>query len=132
MNHIWSKRLVQFSAIFGLVGAILGAHMAGAGSMSFRPVHAHVLVVGWLTLFAWGIYYKVFQIKPTALVHAQGWTAILGSIGLTVGLWLQYVQPFGNVKLLILPIYIGGGVVLLISFLLFVIITFVGEQMKEQ
>lgn len=128
MNEIWSKRLIRFAAIMGLIGAVLGSHMAGAGSLAFRPVHAHILVVGWLSVFAWGIYYKAYRVKAEKLMAAQGWTGMIGSAGLSLGLWLQYLQPFGDVKALILPIYIGGGVILLISFFLFMLITFTTEK----
>ena len=124
MENVWSKRLVRVSAIFGLIGAVLGSHMAGAGSLAFRPVHAHILVVGWLSLFAWGVYYKAFRVPASKLVSAQGWTGIIGSAGLSLGLWLQYLQPFGDSKAINLPIYIGGGTILLISFVLFLLITF--------
>lgn len=130
MHDVWSRRLIRFSSIFGLAGAILGSHMAGAGSLAFRPVHAHILVVGWLSLFAWGIYYKAFRVKATKLIAAQGWTGIIGSAGLSIGLWLQYLQPFGDSKAIILPIYIGGGTILLISFFLFMLVTFSGETKK--
>ena len=127
-HEIWSKRLIRVAAIFGLVGAVLGSHMAGAGSLAFRPVHAHILVVGWLSLFAWGVYYKTHAVKAAKLVAAQGWTGIIGSIGLSVGLWLQYLQPFGDAKAIILPVYIGGGTILLFSFALFVLVTFSKES----
>ena len=130
METVWSKRLIRFAAIFGLIGAFLGSHMAGAGSLAFRPVHAHILVVGWLSLFAWGVYYKAFRIQTSKLVSAQGLTGIIGAAGLSIGLWLQYLQPFGDSKAIILPIYIGGGTILLISFLLFVIVTFVSKEQK--
>lgn len=130
MYDVWSKRLIRFAAILGLIGAVLGSHMAGAGSLAFRPVHAHLLVVGWLSLFAWGIYYKAFRVKANKLMTVQGWTGIFGAAGLSIGLWLQYLQPFGVVKAIILPIYIGGGVILLLSFFLFMIITFTGESAK--
>lgn len=131
MTKKWSKRLIQVSAIFGLIGAVLGSHMAGAGSLAFRPVHAHILVVGWLSLFAWGIYYKAFKVHAPKLINLQGWTAIIGSTGLSMGLWLQYLQPFGSSKAIILPIYIGGGTILLLSFALFAVITFIGEKETE-
>lgn len=128
MNNVWSKRLIRIAAIFGVTGAILGAHMAGAGSLAFKPVHAHILVVGWLSLFCWGVYYKAFQVRPSKLVSIQGWTAIVGAAGLSVGLWLRYLMPFGDNKGIILPVYIGGGVILLLSFALFLIITFTNEK----
>src|SRR5690625_731305 len=116
MHDICSKRLILFAAIFGLIVSILVSTMACAWSLAFRPVHAHILVVGWLSLFAWGIYYKVYRTKAVKLMAAQGWTGIIGAAGLSIGLWLQYLQPFGDAKAIILPVYIGGGVILLVSF----------------
>lgn len=132
METKWSKRLIQFSAIMGLIGAVLGSHMAGAGSLAFRPVHAHILVVGWLSVFAWGVYYKAFRVKDSKLVSAQAWTGMIGSIGLSLGLWLQYLQPFGDSKAIILPIYIGGGTILLVSFFLFMLVTFMSKSVDEK
>lgn len=48
LQQTWSMRLIRFSAIFGLVGAVLGSHMAGSGSYAFRPIHAHIVLVSWL------------------------------------------------------------------------------------
>jgi hypothetical protein len=131
MNEMWSKRLIRFAAVFGLIGAVLGSHMAGAGSLAFRPVHAHILVVGWLSVFAWGMYYRIFRVRAERLMAAQGWTGMIGATGLSIGLWMQYLQPFGDAKAIILPFYIGGGVILLVSFFLFMLVTFAGEKEKN-
>lgn len=128
IQHKWSLRLIRLAALLGLIGTILGAHMAGAGSYAFRAVHAHILVVGWLSMFAWGVFYKSFKTNATKLVNAQGWTGIIGSIGLTVGMWMQFVQPFGDIKAVNLIVYIGGGVILLISFTLFFIVTLTAKK----
>lgn len=124
MQTKWALRLIRVSAIFGLIGTVLGSHMAGAGSYAFRPVHAHILLVGWLSMFAWGIFYKNYKVNANKLLSAQGWTGIIGAIGLTAGMWLDFLEPFGENKLLSLPLYIGGGTILLLSFVLFAIITF--------
>lgn len=115
--------LLRFASIFGLIGAFLGAHMAGAGSYAFRPVHAHILVVGWLSLFAWAVFYKVFQIEQSILTRIHVWTAIIGSTGLTFGMWLYMVKPFPLPEGVTLIFYIGGGVALLVSFIVFFLIT---------
>lgn len=129
MNR-YSKILLRFSAIFALLGAFLGSHMAGAGSYEFLTVHAHILVVGWLTLFAWAIYYKVFTPENKMLSKLHVWTAIIGAIGLTGGMWFRYVGPFeidtsGTFSLIF---FIVGGTILLISFLLFLILTFMPTE----
>jgi hypothetical protein len=128
MQEKWSIRLIRISAIFGVIGAFLGSHMAGAGSYAFRPIHAHILVVGWLSVFAWGVFYKVYKVRAKKMVAAHGWTAIIGSIGLTAGMWLQFMNPFGVNETFSLIFYIVGGSVLLISFVLFVLVTFLVER----
>src|SRR5690625_4438121 len=100
--------------------------MAGSGGYEFLTVHAHILVVGWLTLFAWSIYYKVFAPTNILLARLHVWTAIVGSIGLTGGMWFRYVGPFGidTSGVFSLIFFIVGRTILLISFLLFLILTF--------
>lgn len=128
MQEKWSLRLIRISALFGLLGTVLGSHMAGAGSYAFRPIHAHILLVGWLSLFAWGVFYKIYKVRANKLITFHGWTAIIGAIGLTTGMWLQFMQPFGVNETLSLILYIVGGTILLISFALFVIVTFLTEK----
>ena len=132
MERKWGIRLIRLAAIFGLIGAFLGSHMAGSGSYQFRPIHAHILVVGWLSVFAWGIFYSVFKIKSAKLVAAHGWTAIIGSIGLTVGMWLNTLKPFGINDTFALLFYIIGGSILLISFGLFIISTFMIDSSSKR
>ncbi|MHA6261341.1 hypothetical protein ACXYMX_15865 [Sporosarcina sp. CAU 1771] len=128
MQEKWSLRLIRVAALFGLIGTVLGSHMAGSGSYALRPIHAHILLVGWLSVFAWGIFYKTYKVRASKLISAQGWTAIIGSIGLTAGMWLQFIQPFGVNETFSLIFYIVGGTVLLVSFALFVIVTFLVEK----
>ncbi|MGG0656118.1 hypothetical protein [Rummeliibacillus pycnus] len=132
MERKWGIRLIRLAAIFGLIGAFLGSHMAGSGSYQFRPIHAHILVVGWLSVFAWGIFYSVFKIKSTKLVAIHGWTAIIGSIGLTVGMWLNTLKPFGINDTFALIFYIVGGTILLISFGVFIISTFMIDSSSNR
>ncbi len=132
MQEKWSLRLIRVAAIFGLIGTVLGSHMAGAGSPAFRPIHAHILLVGWLSLFAWGVFYRIYKVRAKKLVAIHGWTGIIGAIGLTSGMWLQFMQPFEVNETLSLILYIVGGTILLISFALFVIITFLTEKESKR
>ena len=130
MENKWSIRLIRLAAIFGLLGAIIGSDMAGSGNYQIRPVHAHILVVGWLSIFVWGLFYRVFKIKSSKLVAAQGWTAGIGAVGLTAGMWLHLVKPFEINETFALIFYIVGGTILLISFVIFIIVTFMIEPVK--
>ncbi|WP_071458668.1 hypothetical protein [Bacillus massilinigeriensis] len=124
----YSILLIRFSAVFAAIGAFLGSHMAGSGGYEFRPIHAHILVVGWLSLFSWGVYYRLFTIKSAKLAGAHVWSGIIGSIGLTVGMWFQNLKPFGVPDTFALVFYIVGGSVLLVSFALFLVTTFMIEK----
>lgn len=123
MEQKWSLRLIRLAAIFGLIGTYLGSHMSGAGSYEYRPIHAHILLVGWLSMFAWGIFYRVFKVKSKRLLVAHGWTAILGVCGLTLGMWFYNINPFNLSDTLTLIFFIVGGTTLLISFALFIVVT---------
>lgn len=132
MQERWSIRLIRISAIFGLIGTVLGSHMAGSGSYAFRPIHAHILLVGWLSMFAWGVFYRIYKVRAKKLISVQGWTAIIGTIGLTSGMWLQFMQPFDINATISLILYIVGGTILLTSFALFVLITFLTEKVGDR
>ena len=131
MNQTYSKRLLRLSAIFAFIGAFLGSHMAGAGDYAFRPIHAHLLVVGWLTLFAWAIFYKVFTPKIGLLAKLHVHTAIIGSIGLTGGMALFIFKPAFLPSVVNTVLYIVGGSILLLSFLFFLFLTFAKEEKQQ-
>ncbi len=126
--HTYSKVLLRFSALFALIGAFLGSHMAGAGSYAFKTVHAHILVVGWLTLFAWAVFYKIFTPAKTIMATIHVWTAIIGAAGLTIGMWIYYLKPFGLDGALPTVFFIVGGTILLISFAVFFVLTFMKTE----
>lgn len=128
MEKVWSLRLIQFSAIFGFLGTYLGSHMAGQMDYALRPIHAHILLVGWLSVFAWGIFYRVYTIKYKKLVAFHSILAMLGAVGLTAGMWMYNLNPFNLGDTLVLVLFIAGGSLLLLAFLLFAVITFLTEK----
>ncbi|WP_077324258.1 hypothetical protein [Virgibacillus siamensis] len=126
--NIYSKTLLRFSALFALAGAFLGSHMAGAGSLAFKTVHAHILVVGWLSLFAWAVYYKLFTPANKILSTLHVVAAIAGAVGLTFGMWLYYLRPFGIANGVTTVFFIVGGSILLLAFVFFAILVFLKTE----
>lgn len=126
----YSKVLLRFAAFFALLGAFLGSHMAGSNSYEFTSVHAHILVVGWLSMFAFAVFYKVFTPVKTILAPLHVYSAIIGTIGLTAGMWFRYVGPFGidTQGTFSLIFFIVGGSILLLSFVFFAILTFMKSE----
>lgn len=118
----YSKMLLVASAVFGVIGVFMGGHMAGAGSYALRPVHAHVLVVGWLSLFAWSIFYKVYRPKKSLLTKLHVWTALIGTIGLCSGMYVFMLDVIPLPDVASLVYYIVSGTILMISYILFLIL----------
>jgi hypothetical protein len=121
----YSKWLIRISAIYALIGALMGSDMAGRKDYSMIPAHAHILVVGWLTLFAYGIFYYVFKeirMKQTAKLHA--WTSLIGGGLMPLGMLLyNKMQSTATLVAFILP-----ASVLLVAMLLFIIILFFDKK----
>lgn len=128
MEKKWGLRLIQISAIFGFIGTFIGSQMAGQMDYSLRPIHAHILLVGWLSVFAWGIFYHTYTIKYKKLVTAHSILAIIGAIGLTGGMWMYNLNPFNLGETLVMILFIVGGSLLLLAFFLFAVITFFTEK----
>lgn len=124
----YSTTLLRFAAIFALLGAFLGSHMAGSNDFNFQSIHAHILVVGWLSLFAFAVYYKVFRRKKTLLATLHVWTAIIGTIGLTFGMWVHKLNPFNLPDPFPLILFIVGGTILLVSFFIFLVLVFMKPE----
>ncbi|MED3563545.1 hypothetical protein BIV60_19430 [Bacillus sp. MUM 116] len=127
----YSNLLLKVSSVFALAGAAIGGHMAGSGDYAFRPIHAHILVVGWLTMFSWAVYYRLFQPKSRVLAGLHVYSAIIGAVGLTGGMALYNFRPAFFPAAVETGFYIGGGAVLLLSFLLFCILTFTQNDMDS-
>ncbi|GIP35648.1 hypothetical protein [Paenibacillus sp. J2TS4] len=121
-----SKWLIRAAVVFSIVGAILGSDMAGRKDYSLIPVHSHILVVGWLSLYAYGIFYYVFpQPQKLKLAKVQAVLAIIGALLLPVGMLLynQSNNPLTTI------LFIGGGSILLVGMFLFAFLVFFDKNL---
>ena len=124
----WAILLIRIAAIFGLVGVLIGSMMSGDQNYAYKPVHAHVTLVGWLSVFAWGIFYYSVPVKKLIIVKVHSIFGILGALGLSLGM---YVYNFYD-ETWAMIFFIVGGTVLLLAFILFIVSTWVikNEQMN--
>ena len=131
MEKKWAIRLIRFAAIFGLIGTFIGSKMSGDLDYSMRPIHAHVLLVGWLSVFAWGIFYSIYTVKYKVLVTIQSILAMTGAFGLSFGMWMYNLNPFNLNETFVMIFFIVGGSLLLLAFALFVVVTFFVENKEK-
>jgi len=122
----YSKWLMRVAAIYALIGAMIGSDLAGREDYTMVPSHAHILVVGWLTLFAYGLFYYVFKeigMLKTAKVHA--WTSLLGGGLMPISMLFHY--KLDNTFTLIS--FISSASILLLAIILFVVILFFDKKL---
>lgn len=132
MERKWGINFIRVAAAFGLLGVFIGSQMAGEMDYAIRPIHTHVLLVGWLSMFAWGIFYSIYTVRHKVLVHIHGVTGILGAVLLTAGMYFYMLNPFNMSETFTTVFFIVGGSVLLLAFLMFLIITFFVEPRPEK
>ena len=122
----YAKWLIRISAIYCLIGALIGSDLAGRKDFSMVPGHAHILVVGWLTLFAYGVFYFVFKdlsMKKTAIFHA--WTSIIGGGLMPISMLFYYKEE----NTLTMLTFISSASILLLAIILFTVIVFFDKKL---
>jgi cbb3-type cytochrome oxidase subunit 1 len=77
--------------IYGILGMLLGLHMAASHDHGQMPTHAHLLVIGWVSFAIFGLFYHLFgDTVSKALSTIHLWLAELSFIGIVTGLLLYY------------------------------------------
>ena len=74
-----------------IAGMIWGIVMGISQDYSTMPAHAHLNLLGWVSLFLFGIYYHLHPaVDLSRLALVQVWIWIAGTIVLTIGVGLVY------------------------------------------
>jgi hypothetical protein len=108
------------AVLFAIAGMGMGIAMAIGQDHSVMPAHAHLNLLGWVSLFLFGIYYRLHPAADTsrlALVQVGIWC--IGTVVLTIAvaaIHLGYVAAE--------PIAAVGSLVLLADMLLFAALVF--------
>lgn len=86
-----AKGFLSAAIVYGLLGMMLGLHMAILQDHDQRPTHAHILVIGWLSFFAFGLFYLHFgHVARSWLAQIHFWLAQLGMLGIMIALAFVY------------------------------------------
>jgi hypothetical protein len=108
------------AVVFALAGMVMGIAMAASHDHSVFPAHAHLNLLGWVSLFLIGIYYKLnpaLDSSRVAVVQVGIW--ILGTIVLTIGVASIYLGHPGAESIAII-----GSLTILADMLFFAILVF--------
>jgi hypothetical protein len=53
-----SDRFLQLGVLAGTTGMLLGVWMGGSEDFTLMPVHAHINLLGWVSMMLYGIVYR--------------------------------------------------------------------------
>ncbi len=74
-----------------IIGMVMGLHMAISGEHLQKPAHAHVNLLGWVSLFLYGVYYRLNpDLDQTKRAIWQARVALGSVLVMTIGLWFLY------------------------------------------
>jgi len=109
---------------FLVAGLIWGLVMAISQDFSTMPAHAHLNLLGWVSLFLFGIYYRLHpRMEGSRGAHVQVWIWIIGTIIMAIGITLvQTGHTVGE------PIAAVGSITVLLDALFFGSLVFQGER----
>lgn len=80
-------RLLRAAALYAQVGMGLGLYMGVSGDHSLFPAHAHINVLGWVTLALYGIVYRIYpEAADSRLAPWHFWLANTGALLLVIGI----------------------------------------------
>jgi len=86
-----AKGFFASAVVYGLLGMILGLHMAIGHDHGQLTTHAHIMVIGWLSFAIFGFFYALLgEDVPRWLARTHYILAQVSLVVLVVGLWLYY------------------------------------------
>ena len=119
-----SNTFLRLGALFALAGVGLGYWMGMTEQFGLMPVHAHVNLLGWVSMFLYGLFYRAVPAAATGwLAVAHLWTAVLGLLLFMPALALKLLHLPGTEGLALAGL-IAGPTLTLIAFVLFAVIVF--------
>jgi hypothetical protein len=103
----------QAAVVMAVAGMIWGIQMAVTLDHSAMPAHAHLNLLGWVSLFLFGIFYHLHPAIDASRA-AMVWSWIVATVVLTVGVALVHTgHQLGD------PIAAVGSLMVVASMLLF-------------
>jgi hypothetical protein len=115
-------RLPQFcfllASVTALVGMSLGIYMGLAHDHSLMPVHAHLNLLGWVTMFLMGLYYKTHERALGRLATLQVTASVAGYVSMMAGL----ATLISTGRESAMPLVIVGSLLVWLGMLAFIVI----------
>jgi hypothetical protein len=84
----------KLAVLYLIIGVALGLHMAKSGNHGMYPVHAHINLLGWVSMVLFGLIYRQFPaMAGNKLAKAHFW---IYNLALPVNMATLYMYLGGN------------------------------------
>ncbi len=94
------KKYIIIALSYALVGLILGSVMAATKNHGQMVTHAHIMLLGFVTTFSYGLCYKLWITNSsTKVAKSQFVLHQLGTILMLSGLYMMYGNLIENHKI---------------------------------
>jgi len=89
MFQVTPSALLRWATLYFIAGVSIGLYMAGSHDFAIAPVHAHVNLIGWVSLALAGLIYKAYPAAAASpLAKAHFWLSIVSLPVLATMLYL--------------------------------------------
>jgi cbb3-type cytochrome oxidase subunit 1 len=119
-----SKLCFLAAVLAAIAGMLWGLDMAISENHAAMPAHAHLNLLGWVSLFLFGIFYRLHpSLDATRIALAQVWVWIIGTIVMAIGIGLISTGTTSAE-----PIAAVGSLIVLADMLLFAWLVYRSEN----
>jgi cbb3-type cytochrome oxidase subunit 1 len=91
---------IKIAVVYLVIGTMLGAWMGSIQTFTYAPVHAHILLLGWVSLAMAGVIYHLYPAaSETRLAKAHFWihNLVLPPFMVVLALFLTGTKAAGPV-----------------------------------
>lgn len=113
-----AARFVKIAVVYFLIGTVLGLVIGSSNQFQYTSVHAHINLLGWVSLAIIGVIYKVFpEAAEAKLARIHFW---LHNVGLPL-LIISMVFFAQGEESMGIPFAALGGVLVIASVIVFLV-----------
>ena len=119
-----SNSFLRLAVLFVLLGVCLGYWMGATHNFLVSPVHAHINLLGWVSMFLYGLFYRAFpEAARGVLPKIHLGLAAIGLPVMMIGLTIQLLAIPGLMPV-VPPMMIVGPTLVVLGMFTFAFIVF--------
>jgi hypothetical protein len=123
MNRL-SNTFLRLAIVFALIGVAIGYGMGASEDHTLAPAHAHINLLGWVSMFLYGLFYRAFpQAASGVLPKVHFWSAVLGFVIMLPALAIKLMVIPGLETVSMIGL-IAGPTLVVVGMILFAVIIF--------